>query len=193
VLIRFLGSGDTQKSILFGFLTGHSTSVTISSPCQALWQCLVLMAVVDARYRFLLVDIGRPGSESDGGILSRSEIGLSLEKGTLGFPPLKSLPGTSKDMPFVIAGDEAFPLKTYLLKPYPKVDINKNQHDEGRGEALKKRVFNYRLSRARRVSENAFGILSNRWRIFRTFEASEKNTIAYIGAYVALQNFLLSE
>ncbi|CAN7944928.1 unnamed protein product [Ixodes pacificus] len=135
--LRFLGSGDTQKSISFGFLTGHSTtSVIISSTCQALWQCLVpsyarkpgspsewasvaddfhrlwnfpncvgamdgkhitiecpllsgsthfnykhtfskvLMAVVDARYRFLLVDIGRPGSESDGGILSRSQIGL---------------------------------------------------------------------------------------------------------------------
>lgn len=152
------------------------------------------MAVVDARYRFLLVDIGRPGSESDGGILSRSEIGLSLEKGTLGFPPSKSLPGTSKEMPFVIVGDEAFPLKTYLMKPYPKVDINKDQNDEGKGEALKKRVFNYRLSRARRVSENAFGILSNRWRIFRrTFKASEKNTVAYIGACVALHNFLLSE
>lgn len=39
---RFLGSGDTQKSISFGFLTGHSTtSVIISSTCQALWQCLV--------------------------------------------------------------------------------------------------------------------------------------------------------
>ncbi|KAG0415014.1 hypothetical protein HPB47_007819 [Ixodes persulcatus] len=100
------------------------------------------MAVVDARYRFLLVDIVRPRSESDDGNLSRTEIGLSLEKGTLGFPPSKSPPGTSKDMPFVIAGDEALPLKTYLLKPYPKVNINKDQHDEGRGGALKKRVFN---------------------------------------------------
>ena len=59
-------------------------------------------------------------------------------------------------MPYVIVADDAFPLKTHM-KSYAQ-----------RGLSYSKRIFNYRLSRARRTSENAFGILANVFRIFFT-------------------------
>ena len=51
-------------------------------------------------------------------------------------------------LPYVIVGDEAFPLKPYLMQPFPGRDIRNNEE---------RRKYNYRLSRARRVIENAFG------------------------------------
>lgn len=119
---------------------------------------LVLMALVDADYCFSAVDIGSYGSNSDGGIFANSLLGQGLATNQLNLRPPVCLPGGSLlgPMPSVVVGDEAFPLKTYLLRPYP-----------GKALPIDKRVFNYRLSRARRISENAFGILAQRWRIFQ--------------------------
>lgn len=50
----------------------------------------------------------------------------------------------------------------------------------------------FRLSRGRRVIENAFGILSSRWRIFRKpIIASLKTTENIIKATICLHNFLI--
>lgn len=62
-------------------------------------------------------------------------------------PPPKNLPGTDDPMDFVLLGDEAFPLQKNLLRPFAGRDLN----------TMVKKRFNYRLSRARRMIENAFG------------------------------------
>ena len=90
-------------------------------------------------------------SASDGGIFLDSSLRDGLEHGTVGFPAPAPLPGDDKPMPFAIVADDAFPLRSWLQKPYPRRLLS---HDE--------KIFNYRLSRARRVVENAFGILSHR-------------------------------
>jgi DDE superfamily endonuclease len=68
---------------------------------------------------------------------------------------MRKLPNSDIVFPYFIAGDEAFPLSANLMHPY-----------SGRFLPDDKHYFNQRLSRARGVVENSFGILSARWRLF---------------------------
>lgn len=46
--------------------------------------------------------------------------GAFFEEGRMELPNLSALPETREPkLPFVLVGDEAFPLKNYLLRPYP--------------------------------------------------------------------------
>lgn len=80
---------------------------------------VVLLALVDAHYRFLYIDVGANGRMSDAGVFSNSKLSGALENNDLKFPPASALPGTTTGAPFVVVADDAFPLKTYMLKPYP--------------------------------------------------------------------------
>ena len=118
---------------------------------------IVLLALVDADYKFLFVDVGCNGRISDGGVYRNSALANALSRNSLDIPPPQHLPGTDIGTPFTVVADEAFGLKTYMMKPYSRAALKSNEQ----------RIFNYRLSRARRVVENAFGILANRFRVFR--------------------------
>ncbi|XP_053967742.1 uncharacterized protein LOC128869234 [Anastrepha ludens] len=72
---------------------------------------IVLLALLDANCKFIAVDIGSYGKNSDGGILANSALGRGLENGTMNIPEDSPLPGTEILAPYVILGDEAFPLK----------------------------------------------------------------------------------
>ncbi|XP_049516383.1 uncharacterized protein LOC119442523 [Dermacentor silvarum] len=115
---------------------------------------VVLMAVVDSNCKYTLIDVGAEGRLSDGGTFKNSEFGRALTQGDLDIPSTSLLPGCGTNAPYVFVGDEAFQLRKDFLRPYPARQLD----DE-------KRVFNYRLSRARRCAENAFGITAARWRI----------------------------
>lgn len=145
---------------------------------------IVLMAIVDANYLFRFVDIGSYGHESDAGIWADWNVSRGIETDQLGLPSPQNLPGSDIKTPHVLIGDDAFPLKPYLLKPYP-TGRNPNALPED------KCIFNYRLCRARRIVENAFGIMSARWRIFRRpIECSPTTTDYVIKACVVLHNYL---
>ncbi|KAK0139803.1 Protein ALP1-like [Merluccius polli] len=143
---------------------------------------LVLLAVVDANYLFRVVDVGGYGRTSDSGSLRNSVFGEALRDGTLDLPPDRVVSGAEQrgPLPHVFVGDEAFPLMTNLLRPFP-----------GRNHPPEKRVFNYRLSRARLVVECAFGILASRWRMYRRVIATSPPVAEVcVKATCVLHNFL---
>ena len=119
-----------------------------------------MLALVGANKRFLAVDVGQYGRVSDGNVFANSNIAMRLARQNFGLPPDENLVGVP--LPYIVIGDEAFPLKKYLMRPYPR---------SARRFSEAERIFNYRLSRSRNTIENAFGILANTWRIYqRPFE-----------------------
>lgn len=150
---------------------------------------IVLMAVVDANYKFIFVDVGEYGSVGDSTIFGRSSFGQRLVDATLGYdengldlPMDTPLPGTNVRVPHVFLGDQAFALQRHLMRPYV-------HHSATRTEES----FNYRLSRARRVSENAFGILTTRWRVLESkLNLDAVSATDVVKACIALHNYLTS-
>ena len=127
---------------------------------------IVLLAIVDYNYKFIFVDVGCQGRISDGGVYRNSFFYKVTQENLLDLPPDKPLPVSNnpyydsqntEPMPYVFLAEDAFPLGKHCLKPYSQS-----------GLTPMKRVFSYRLSRFRRVTENAFGILTNRFRVFST-------------------------
>ena len=116
---------------------------------------VLLLAVVDARCNFVVVDVGAQGKHSDGHVFSNLRIGKRLKNSSLNLPSTADLPGTTTTSSFVFVADEAFPLHINLMRQYPGRNLSNSQ-----------RVFNYRLSRAKRMVEYAFGVMVSRFQVF---------------------------
>ncbi|XP_030749395.1 protein ALP1-like [Sitophilus oryzae] len=139
---------------------------------------IVLLAACDSKYCFTLVDIGAYGSQSDGGIFRHSIFGQRREENDLNIPEATTLNGCSTRLPYFLVADEAFPLKSFIMRPYGGRNLTDTQ-----------RIFNYRLSRARQVIENTFGILVARWRILQTtINAKIENVDEIVKAVTVLHN-----
>lgn len=131
---------------------------------------IILFALVDANYCFTYIDVGTNGRVNDAAVFSKSSLSEAMEHNLL------KIPSNS-----VFVGDDAFPLRTNLLKPYPRsAPLNVQQ-----------RIFNYRLSRARRISENAFGIMVARFRIYeKPISVKVETAVWIVKATSALHNWL---
>ena len=144
---------------------------------------IILMTVVSSEYRFLYAEVGMNGGNSDGGAWAQSPLRKALENNSLNLRQPTPLSSHLDDIHFVCFGDGAFSLETYIMKSYPQKDLSRD-----------KRIFNYRLSRPRPISKNAFGILADRWRVFRKpflLKPEQIKVITY--SVLILHNFLRSE
>ena len=129
-----------------------------------------------------MIDVGSYGRNSDGGIFHKSAFANRLAHGTLNVPSDKPLTPGSEPLPHVIVADEAFPIKSYLIRPYCKNDVQTNEPNK---------VFNYWLSRARRTVKNAFGILRARWHVYEgPMRVQPKMVDKIVLATCCLHNYL---
>ena len=104
-----------------------------------------------------------------------------MDNKSIKFTASEELDATGQYCFFHILGDDAFPLRPDLMKPYPHRNLDLGQC-----------IFKYRFSRARRVVENAFGILASRFRVFLTtiiLEPEKVTTITLCAC--ALHNMLI--
>ena len=141
---------------------------------------IVLLAIVDADYKFLWVHVGARGASSDAQIMSRVDLPRAIVENWLDLPPPQPLPHGQEPVPYFLIGDDAFGLQTWMMKPYSRKHL-----------AAEELIFNYRLSRARRVVENAFGILANRFRcLLGKLEQRPHVVVPMVRAMCCLHNLL---
>lgn len=142
---------------------------------------IILLAVVDADYCVTFIDIGAPGRESDSSIFKCSNFGQKLTRSQLDLPEPIHLPNNigNPRVPYVFVGDAAFGLNKNVMTPFTL-----------RNRDTPKKIFNYRLSRARRFVD-AFGTLSNKWRIFHSSIIINPQSAKHIiKAVCVLHNFV---
>lgn len=112
-------------------------------------------------------------------------MGQSINSGQFNIPPPQKLPSTDTVLPNVIIGDEAFALTANMMKPYPR---QQSLYDGT------KAIYNYRHCRARRTTENSFGIMTFYFRIFLTpIDVSVDKIDKIIFAACILHNMMRSE
>jgi len=99
-----------------------------------------LLGMADANCWFTQIDVEACGREDDSSVFSNSSFGKAFSSGDLNVPSMRNIPGTSINMPLYFVGDEAFPLKPNLMRPFPRRELD-----------FEKTIFDGKLSSTRRI------------------------------------------
>ncbi|XP_046681626.1 uncharacterized protein LOC124368382 [Homalodisca vitripennis] len=141
-----------------------------------------LHAVADAKCKFIFIDVGAYGKQSDGGVFEASPISKFFENFSEHLPAPSPIDTSSETLiPYVLVGDDAYPLKSYIMKPFGQRNLSEEE-----------RIFNYRLSRCRRCVECAFGILTSKWKLLsKPIETEVGKAEKIIKCMCLLQNIII--
>ncbi|XP_046685699.1 putative nuclease HARBI1 [Homalodisca vitripennis] len=139
----------------------------------------VLFCIASANYEIIYFHFGVNGRVSDGGVLKETDFNKKLTDKSLNLPEEGIVDGEA--LPYVFIADDAFPLTEVIMKPFSYRVANKPR-----------KVYNYRLSRARRMVESVFGILAERFQVLQkpiTFiDLKKVNSVVVACCY--LHNYL---
>jgi len=96
---------------------------------------IILMATADADGKFITVDVGEFGRNSDGRVFKEWAFGQLLLEKKFNLPDDSCLPNEENSLPFpyYFVADEAFPLLENVLRPFPRRSLTN-----------RRRIFNYR-------------------------------------------------
>lgn len=142
-----------------------------------------LLAVTDAQYRFIMIDVGSYGKDNDASIFENCPLRRAIQSGKIKLPEERYLPDSTIKAPFVFLGDEAFPLTEYLMRPFPRAQLQEGEEND---------IFNYRLCRARMVVECSFGIIVSKFRLLgKAIETSVDNAVHIVKAIALLNNLII--
>lgn len=111
---------------------------------------IVLQAVVDAEGNVLIVDVGAPGRYNDAGVFLASNFCRRFIDKQLYLPvPRMLYPDKNINFPYVFVAEEAYALSINMMKPFVRTALIGNE----------RKIFHYRLCRARRIVECVFGMI----------------------------------
>ena len=96
---------------------------------------IVLQSLVDANCKFIAIDVGAYGRQSNGGVFRDSKFGACLHIGMLYIPGPKPLSNSNIILPYIILDDEAYPLSKFLMHPFQRQDLSLVHTCEVRAEA----------------------------------------------------------
>ncbi|XP_018403201.1 PREDICTED: putative nuclease HARBI1 [Cyphomyrmex costatus] len=195
VTVRWLASSDSMTSLSYAYRIAQCTlSHIIPETCEQIWLALkdrVLINATENNWRKVAEDFERICQHVVIQAPPRSGSSYYNYKGSHSINLLAICDALKRFLVDIGAqgrqsdgGDEAFPISTYMMRPYPR---------SGKLNTRKK-IFNYRLSRGRRTIECAFGILVARWRLFRRpIIASTFTCMKAIQATVVMHNFIIDQ
>nr|CAI5829818.1 unnamed protein product [Callosobruchus analis] len=156
--LRYLATGIQFRQLQYSFrISKSAVAAIVIEVCKAIW-------------------------ETDAGVFENCPLRKAIESGSIVLPEETNLPGSTILAPYVFLGDEAFPLTEYLMRPFPRGQLQEGEEND---------MFNYRLCRARMVVECSFGAIASKFRILqKAIETNVENAVHIVKAITLLHNII---